>query len=306
MELFKKYRPDSFDGLVGQPTAVKILKDMAKRGVPHAVLLQGPSGTGKTSAARILAKHLKSTGMDLQEMNCADVRGIDAVRDIVSEYRTLAMTPDGTRVYIIDEGHKLTNDAQNALLKPLEDPPEHVYWIICTTEPSKLLATVRRRCAKVEFKAVSSDAMIARMKEVAKAEKLTCKSDQLYNRIVETVGGNLGEALVLLENALRLDSIKEQVEYVSKQAEGDLVYKLCKELIQAEVNWAQVTGFLSAISDEPESVRRRVLAFCNACLMREPTKKVARVMHAFSEPFFDQGTAKYMLTLACFDAAFRQ
>lgn len=203
---------------------------------------------------------------------------------------------------------KLTNDAQNALLKPLEDPPAHVYWILCASEPSKLLPTVRSRCTKVEFKAIGPADMTKLLKDVVKKSKLTCTSDDLFARIVETSQGNAREALTLLENALRLDSVKDQIAYVSRQVATDMVEKLCKELLEDQPDWSRLCGFLSATGDEvdAEGVRRRVLAYMSACLMRKANPRAAKTMHAFREPLYDAGTAKQLLTLYCFDATYRK
>ena len=145
-----KYRPKRLADFLGNTETVQALRALMEREeMPHTILFTGPSGTGKTTLARIVARRLQCSEHDLQELNTADFRGIDTIRDVV---RNMALCPmsGSCRVWILDEVHQLSKDAQHALLKALEDTPKHVYFLLATTDPAKLLPTIRTRC--VTFK----------------------------------------------------------------------------------------------------------------------------------------------------------
>ena len=133
MELYKKHRPSYLEDVFGQPEAVKVLGSMIEKDdLPHSILFTGPSGVGKTTLARILKEELECHANDFKEINCADFRGIDTIRDIRNNMNRQSLM-GGPLIWLIDEAHKLTNDAQTAFLKMLEDTPKHVYFFLATT-----------------------------------------------------------------------------------------------------------------------------------------------------------------------------
>ena len=155
-ELYKKYRPDGYGDLVGQAPAVKVLRGLLKKGLPHAMLLTGPSGCGKTTVARIIKNKLQCQDSDFVELNSASDRGIDVIRGIDGRMR-LGGLLGGPRIWLFDECHRLTKDAQEAMLKYLEDTPSHVYFLLATTEPDKLITAIRTRCTEVRFAAIGHE-----------------------------------------------------------------------------------------------------------------------------------------------------
>jgi DNA polymerase-3 subunit gamma/tau len=155
-ELYKVHRPKTFKQMVGSPEAVNCLKAMVKKGkIPHALVFTGPSGCGKTSAARIMAGKLECDPHELVEVNAAESKGIDTVRDIDRLTSTRPLLGK-VKVFIMDECHKLTNDAQTAMLKMVEDPRDFIYYVFCTTDPQKIIPTLRNRCTEVRFSPLSS------------------------------------------------------------------------------------------------------------------------------------------------------
>src|SRR6478609_6601729 len=150
--LYRKYRPQTFNDVIGQEHIVKVLKGAVELGnISHAYLFSGSRGTGKTSMARILARAIGTSANDLTELDAASNRGIDDMREIRDSVNTLPFESK-YKVYIIDEVHMLTKDAWNAFLKTLEEPPAHVVFILATTELEKVPETVQSRCQVFTFK----------------------------------------------------------------------------------------------------------------------------------------------------------
>lgn len=299
-ELYRRCRPTKLTEIVGQEEAVGILLKAFRDGqTPHALLLCGPSGSGKTTAARCLKGMLDVSDTDFREMNCADVRGIDNVRDMISE---VSMMPFGgsARMWVIDEGHKLTNDAQNALLKLLEDTPRHAYFVLCTTEPEKLIATVRSRCAKVEFKAIADQDMHRILCNALDESKLATVPG-LCDAIVLSAEGNAREAINLLENALRLETKERMLEYVGATSAKSAPIELCR-LLAKGATWPAVAACVKSLTEDPEKVRRVVLGYFSAVLLggKQPDFMVAKVIKHFSENYYDTGKAG--LVFSCFNA----
>jgi len=194
--LYRKYRPQSFEEVLGQDHIVSVLKNAVKTGrVSHAYLFSGSRGTGKTSLARILAKALncaKFTGkskdvpcdkcsacisvnngnsLDLIEIDAASNRGIDEIRELRDKVR-YAPSSSAYKVYIIDEVHMLTKEAFNALLKTLEEPPAHCVFIMATTELHKVPDTILSRTQQFDFKRASQKELVDNLQSIAKKEKL--------------------------------------------------------------------------------------------------------------------------------------
>jgi DNA polymerase-3 subunit gamma/tau len=220
--LYRKHRPPAFDELVGQPAVVEGLSAAVKTGrVVHAYLFSGPRGTGKTSAARILAKCLNclrggprpdpcgvceacvsiaaGSAFDVIEIDAASNRGIDEIRELRERIK-FAPAQFRTKVYIIDEVHMLTSEAFNALLKTLEEPPDYVVFVLATTEPHKVPTTILSRCQRYDFRRMLPTTIVARLQTVAAQEHIRITSGALA-RIAYLADGALRDALVLLEQA---------------------------------------------------------------------------------------------------------
>ena len=168
--LYRKYRPENFDEVIGQDHIVKVISGSLKAGkVAHAYLLCGPRGTGKTTVARIIARELGTSANDISEMDAASNRGIDDVRNINENVRTLPFDSK-YKIYILDEVHMFTKDAWNALLKTIEEPPEHVIFILATTELEKVPETIISRCQNFVFKKPNDSILSQHIKDIAKRE----------------------------------------------------------------------------------------------------------------------------------------
>lgn len=228
MSFYLKHRPDKFDQLDLEAVRSELLTIFKSKRIPHAFLFAGPKGTGKTSAARIVAKAVnclkrkkgqaepcnrcencklinENKSMDILEIDAASNRGIDDVR-ILRDRIKLAPSKLNKKVYIIDEVHMLTTEAFNAMLKTLEEPPEHALFVLCTTEKAKLPATIVSRCNSVSFVKANEAELLRALKRVVKQEKIKI-SDLGLKKISKTSDGSFRDGVKVLEQ-LSLSSKK--------------------------------------------------------------------------------------------------
>ena len=231
--LYRKWRPRTFASVIGQNDITDTLKNAIKRGtISHAFLFAGPRGTGKTSCAKIFAKALncinlqdgepcnkcanclaadKGAMADIMEIDAASNNGVDEIRDIRDKVK-YAPTQGKYKVYIIDEVHMLSMGAFNALLKTLEEPPEHVVFILATTELQKVPATIISRTQRYNFKRISQTDLEKRMKYILEQEKISYE-DKALAVIAQVADGGMRDALSILDQLLSFD--KNKVEYDS-------------------------------------------------------------------------------------------
>lgn len=296
--LYQRHRPTDFAGMVGSNAAVATLAGLFKtpKTVPHAFAFVGPSGTGKTTAARICAAKLGATtdNWGYTEFDAADFRGIDTVRELKTRAAYKPIGGGKASWYTLDEAQGLTKDAQNALLKLLEDPPRHAYFGICTTDPHKILPTIMTRCTVVKFESVATPELAMLVKRVAAAEKIKL-ADRVDKLIAETADGSPRKALVLLEQVAPLEKEAEQRDAVVRGDTKAQSIDLCRKLIN-KAGWKDVAALLKEIKDEPESVRRHVLGYARSCLLGG-MPRAAAVIQVFQYNLFDSGAAG--LTLMC-------
>ncbi len=220
--LYRRYRSGRFNELVGQEHVVTALKNaIAENRVGHAYLFSGPRGTGKTSTARILGKALNCTSLeadgepcckcdscisfgegssyDLHELDAASNNGVEAIRDLIS--KVALGSPGRTKVYILDEVHMLTSGAENALLKTLEEPPSHVVFVLATTEPQKVVSTIRSRTQHFEFELIPANLLGQHLRWVANDAGLDV-TDEMIDYVLRVGGGSARDALSALEQTL--------------------------------------------------------------------------------------------------------
>ena len=292
--LYRKWRPMTFDDIVGQNHITETLKhELASDKIGHAYLFCGTRGTGKTSTAKIFSRAVNCENpkdgepcnvcdtckgiidgriMDVYEMDAASNNGVDAIRNLREE---VIYTPAGCKykVYIIDEVHMLTIQAFNALLKTLEEPPEHALFILATTEPQKIPQTILSRCQRYDFKRIGVDDIAGRLKKVAAAEGINATEDAL-ELIAEIGDGSMRDALSVLDRCsafgeeLRRENVSEIVGIVDER----VLFDITEDVISSNVSGAiaKLDGLLNMGKDvltffEDYIEHLRSVLLCNEC-----------------------------------------
>ncbi|HEX4245149.1 MAG TPA: DNA polymerase III subunit gamma/tau, partial [Acidimicrobiales bacterium] len=237
--LYRRYRPGRFEEVGGQDHVVLALRNAVRDDrVAHAYLFSGPRGTGKTSTARILAKALnctdlqdgepcgvctscveiaKGTSLDVHELDAASNNGVEAMRDLVS--RAALGTPGRQKVYIVDEVHMLSTAASNALLKTLEEPPAHVVFVLATTDPQKVLPTIRSRTQHFEFRLLDAETLGELLTQVRNDARLDV-TDEGLDVALRRGKGSARDALSVLDQVAASDNMEDDLPELSEIAEA--------------------------------------------------------------------------------------
>jgi DNA polymerase-3 subunit gamma/tau len=278
--LYLKYRPQRFGDLVGQEVVARTLRNAVReRRLGHAYLFTGIRGTGKTSAARILARAInceqpvdgepclichacESVGagrsLDVIEIDAATNRGIDEIRDLRERTQFLPSELQ-SKVYIIDEVHMLTTEAANAFLKTLEEPPEHACFILATTEPQRLVETILSRCQRFDFRRIPAAAMATHLAEICRLEGVTTAAD-VMDLVAEAGAGSLRDAVSLLDRLIGLGEGELDLTTVRGalgMADPDAIRRLADGLEAGHLSeaWTELRS-LEAVGVEPRQLLR--------------------------------------------------
>ncbi len=302
LALYRKYRPQTFDEVVGQDSITKILRNQIKfNRVGHAYLFSGIRGTGKTSLAKIFAKAINCPNgidgnpcnhcdvclkidrpgvMDIIEIDGASNRGVDEIREIRERIK-YPPTVGKYKVYIIDEVHMLTKEAFNALLKTLEEPPEHAVFILATTEPNKCPVTILSRCQRYEIRPIPKALIIEQMKKICQDIQVTM-SDESFDFIASRGENSMRDSLSLLDQIIDL---KDEVGHVTvedllaftgmaeKQAIGDLV-----KLILAHDSAGVLSNLRNLVDNGKDSMllMDQIIEFLRGVLITKTAKDTAK------------------------------
>lgn len=301
--LHLKYRPDCFDDVVGHKEVVASLKRVLKDERGRAFIFTGPSGVGKTTLARIVAKLVGCHKQDLTEIDAATYNGIDAMRAVTS---TLAYKPlhgEKARVVILDEAHALSKAAWQSLLKSVEEPPPHVWWCFCSTEPGKIPTTIQTRCAVFKLGPVDRDDIYELLCRVSELEEFDTSDDVLYF-LAGHAGGSPRRALVYLAQAGACSSVKRAAAVLQEidTSEENVAVQLARGLVSNKLTWAKAAALLKGAAVKPESIRIVVVAYLTKVTLNAKSERTAgralELLDAFSLPCLDtDGMAPLLLAV---------
>ena len=304
VELYRVHRPTSLIDLIGQDDLVDTIEEhVENKTVPHCILASGPSGTGKTTLFRILRNVLECSDLDFKEINAADFRGIDTIRDI---RQTLHLRPikGSSKVWLVDEAHQLSSQAQEAILKMLEDTPSHVYFFLASTDPQKLKKTIITRSMHLQFKALSQQNVVDLVSLVYKKETSQKLPDVVAKAIYTLCDGSARKALVLLHQILHMDMSHEEdvIERLGNGTHERKAIEICRALLNSKTRWKEMATILKEVDEEPEQIRRMILGYMKNVALGGGgiSGRACRIIDLFRDNFFDCGLPG--LVACCYNA----
>lgn len=283
------YRPKTLEAVVGQQAVVASLKTLLSgKKVPHAFLLTGPSGTGKTTLARIIAAKLGINEQGLIEIDAASNSGIENMRNIIDMVRYVSLSKGGRKFVLVDEAHSLSKATWQSLLKPIEEPPEHVFWALCTTEPDKVPETIRTRCVSYNLKSVNDDDISDLLNSVVEKEKIKIEESML-EMIARQSRGSPRRALVYLQQLIGVKDKKEALRLLETGVgEEEQAINLARMICTGKgFTWEAALKIIQNLEGEsPEGVRLIIVNYAAAVLKtsKKPEPLLA-VLSAFRGPY---------------------
>lgn len=299
MPLQTTYRPTTLEEVAGNDPVKESLRSIMTRenkDLPHSFLFTGPSGCGKTTFAFILANMLGCNDLNTFYYNSANTRGIDTIRDISENCRMMAM--GGKRkIYIMDECHGITGAAQEALLRVIEEPPSHVFFAFCTTEPEKLKPTFKRRCHQCEVKALVRGDIFMLMKSVLGKDKSDVPNS-ILTKIAKTCWGSPGQALSLLDSVKDIKDEQKALDMIDDVTVREAsIIEICRALVDNRTSginkFITLQPILKGLTGEAESNRYAILGYLKKVMLDSKVDdRIADIMSCFLDSYMYTGDAK--------------
>ena len=309
MSLHVKYRSKTFATFYGNRDVVEGVKTVLNRtNPPSAFMFVGPGGTGKTTLGRLVRHSLGCSDVDFTELNSADDRGIKGVRKLIEGLK-FAPLRGKVKVVLLDEAHMLTKEAQEALLKVLEEPPEYVHFCICTTNPEALKPTFKRRCHYYELQLLKNATIVKLLTSVIKREKVKPAPSAVLNKIADIADGSAGQALKLLDMVIDMTDVGRALNTLKATGAADIeiiqiAKVLCNRNNNTKTKWLHIKKILKVYRGDGESARRPILGYLSKVLLSTGDEHIGFMMEHFERNFFDSGNAG--LILACYKAAMEE
>lgn len=303
--LHVKYRPRDLDEVIGQDKIVKSIRALlSKKDRPHVYLFAGPPGTGKTTLARIIAKHVGAVGMDLIEIDGATYSGVDHMRAETARLHYVPMGGGDATAVIVDEAHAISKQTWQSMLKQLEEPLPHVYWMLCTTDPSKVPEAIRTRCTEYRLKEVDSDDIRDLLDAVSQVEGIKL-SDDILGYIAKEAKGSPRRALVYLSTCREAGSRSEAAELLADLTDDGetALNKICTDLLRGESSWDRIREFLQQCrkkGTDAESVRIQTIHYFAAVAINNSNpRRAINLLQCFAVPYNrSDGLAPLVLSFA--------
>jgi len=271
--LITKYRPKIFDEIIGHDTVMKSLQAaLFSSSHPHSFLLTGPRGVGKTSIARLIGQYF---GAEIIEIAAAVYSGVDEMRALVGSAQSFGFKGNGMRLFLLDECHRLSRNAWDALLKLLEEPPFFIYIAMCTTEPDKVPETIRSRCYQIPLRPLQPDDLEIILWMVAEGEKWTVQ-EEIMNAVVAAAEGSPRTALSMLQAVHHVTELTEARELISVMDKGSPLVELLQALMRGPRDWSAVRKYLQRLTDQDyEQAPAFAARYIAAGLLRSESKAEA-------------------------------
>lgn len=286
--LYNKYRPDTFELVLGQNAVVKALERVLKKGTSRAFVFAGPSGVGKTTLARISATYAGCTRINRVEIDAALNTGVDAMRKVAEAIRYVPMGKGAKKAVIVDEAHRLSGQAWDSLLKAVEEAPKHALWFFCTTNGAKLPATLKTRCVWLSLVSVSDRDIRRLVDDVASEEKIRV-SESVVDLIVRQAHGSPRQALVNLAACDGVKDKKEAAEILHTALSSDATIELCRFMLRPG-SWVKLMSIITKLDGQsPEGLRIIVCNYYASVLKRASSERdvthALSVLEAFSQEY---------------------
>lgn len=286
------YRPKYLDDIVGNSETVNSLKTVLERDqnkIPRSYLFHGHFGCGKTTLAKVICNELDIEEKDIKFMNMSNYTGVDHMRDLLSKIRYKPLGGSDFRAYIMDEVHELSTASMNCLLNDLENPPDHVIFILCTTDPQKLKNTIRSRCYQYQVKPLNSEDTKVLLNKVAKAEKKKV-SPKITKEIFLQSEGTPRDALILLDKIINIKDDEKALQIVQGHIneENEEAFELCKLFINGTLTWKKAKEIIKNLDGTVnyEQLRIGMMNYCESVLLNNGDSKCFALFDVLQEKTF--------------------